>query len=220
MSETFDKWEKMSIRNAVLSSEQRAFKYLGHAGGYWELVDGPNSNPLVVMKEKGRSLTDEDIETLRDMTNSSKRKREDDMDELKERANARQKLRSSDEELRAKEAPNLKWFLYQISQTVNTGYETYFEAMVVATSEEEAKLIHPSGSPLIPRGWWAAKNYVELLASWKWNNDLNRATSMPAWYTGDDEWCHPLFVKATLISSYDGDLDKRGKVLCSSHTGC
>jgi hypothetical protein len=222
MSETFDKWEKRCIRNALHRSEHNAFKYLGYAGGYWELVEGPNSDPLVVMKNKGRSLTDEDVETLRDMKANSKRKREDDDREFRERSNARQKLRTDDDELRAKEAPALKWSVYQISQTANVGYETFTDAMVVATSEEEAKLVHPSGSPLIPRGWWAAKTYVDLLASWKSRHDWasGPADPMPAWYTGDDEWCHPLFVKATLICSYDGDIDKRGRVLCSSSTGC
>lgn len=221
MGEQMSKREKQCMQEAVYLSEQKAFKYLGHAGGYWELLDGPKADPQLVMKNKGRSLTDEDIETLRDMKASSKRKRDDEHDELRERANARQKLRSEDEELRAKDAPALKWSVYQISQTANVGYETFTDAMVVATSEEEAKLIHPSGSPLIPRGWWAAKTYVELLASWKSkHNSSNPTTPMPAWYTGDDEWCHPLFVKATLICSYDGDLDKRGRVLCSSSTGC
>ena len=34
--------------------------------------------------------------------------------------------------------------LYKISQTENTGYDTYDSAVVAAESEEEAKTIHPA----------------------------------------------------------------------------
>lgn len=35
--------------------------------------------------------------------------------------------------------------LYKISQSDNNGYDTYDSAIVVASSEEEAKSIHPGG---------------------------------------------------------------------------
>lgn len=35
--------------------------------------------------------------------------------------------------------------LYLISQNVNTGYDTYSDAVVCANSEQEARLIHPDG---------------------------------------------------------------------------
>jgi hypothetical protein len=36
--------------------------------------------------------------------------------------------------------------LYRISQNVNNGYDTYDSAVVAAETEEEAKMIHPSGN--------------------------------------------------------------------------
>jgi len=36
-----------------------------------------------------------------------------------------------------------KKFLYRISQKVNNGYDTYDSAVVVATSEDDARTIHP-----------------------------------------------------------------------------
>ena len=219
MTAKWSKWEKRCIQLAFHRSEDKAFKYLGYDSGFWQLIDGPDADPLVVMKEKGRSLTDEDAEKLIEMKTNSKRQREEDTAALRERSDVRQKLRKQDDDLRAKEAPVLKWSVYEISQDSNLDYETYVSAMVVASSKEEAKLIHPSGSSFVPRGWWAAKNYVDLLAAWH-SKRHHSATPMPAWFTGDESWVHPLFVKATLICSFDGDLDKRGKVLCSSSTGC
>ena len=35
--------------------------------------------------------------------------------------------------------------LYKISQTVNTGYNTFDSAVVVAESETDASLVHPDG---------------------------------------------------------------------------
>lgn len=37
-------------------------------------------------------------------------------------------------------------YLYLIKQDVNNNYDTYDSAIVIATSEEEAKTIHPDGS--------------------------------------------------------------------------
>ena len=36
-------------------------------------------------------------------------------------------------------------YLYLIKQRVNNNYDTYDSAVVIASSEEEAKTIHPSG---------------------------------------------------------------------------
>ena len=35
--------------------------------------------------------------------------------------------------------------LWRISQDVNNGYDTYSDAVVAAETEEEARMIHPSG---------------------------------------------------------------------------
>ncbi len=37
--------------------------------------------------------------------------------------------------------------IYIISQDVNGGYDRYSAAVVVASSEEEARTLHPSGNP-------------------------------------------------------------------------
>jgi hypothetical protein len=38
--------------------------------------------------------------------------------------------------------------LYLIQQSVNRDYDTYYDAVVAAASEEEARLIHPDGSSM------------------------------------------------------------------------
>ncbi len=37
--------------------------------------------------------------------------------------------------------------LYRISQNVNTGYDTYDSAVVVAANEDEARRMHPAEGP-------------------------------------------------------------------------
>lgn len=59
--------------------------------------------------------------------------------------------------------------LYHISQSVNTGYDTYSDAVVAAEHAHLAQLIHPSGD-----GW----------------------PSRPRFH---NEWCEPSEVKAVLI---------------------
>lgn len=47
--------------------------------------------------------------------------------------------------------------LYLISQTQNTGYDSYDSAIVCADSEKEAQLMHPDGEPVFednPRYVW------------------------------------------------------------------
>jgi hypothetical protein len=54
--------------------------------------------------------------------------------------------------------------LYLISQRVNNGYDTYSDAVVAAKSEEEAKLIHPSGREGEERYHedWAGPEHVQV----------------------------------------------------------
>lgn len=51
--------------------------------------------------------------------------------------------------------------LYYISQTVNTGYDTYDSAVVCAESEEAARKIHPDGRT---KEWEG----TEDISNWSW----------------------------------------------------
>jgi hypothetical protein len=44
--------------------------------------------------------------------------------------------------------------LWLISQDYNTDYDTYDSAVVVAETEEEARMIHPSGREALPKYKW------------------------------------------------------------------
>ena len=55
--------------------------------------------------------------------------------------------------------------LYLISQNKNNDHDTYNEAVVVAKSEEEAKLIHPRGNseynlPAKSNDYWYYRDWV------------------------------------------------------------
>ena len=57
--------------------------------------------------------------------------------------------------------------LYLISQSVNTGYDTYSDAVVAAESEEQARNIHPDGTPeskddYFRRSTWAPVKDVQV----------------------------------------------------------
>jgi hypothetical protein len=55
--------------------------------------------------------------------------------------------------------------IYHISQGINTGYDTYDSAIVIAPDEESAKRMHPNGKDTIP----IAPEYH----SFDWTNDPN-----------------------------------------------
>lgn len=61
--------------------------------------------------------------------------------------------------------------IYLISQNINTDYDSYDSAVVVAKSEEDARMIHPSqnewdGEVAMFESWAAAKDVkVEFLAT-------------------------------------------------------
>jgi hypothetical protein len=57
--------------------------------------------------------------------------------------------------------------LYKISQTTNTGWETYDSAIVMAPSADAARRIHPDGSPKLEDpddGWptWAQLENIKV----------------------------------------------------------
>lgn len=53
--------------------------------------------------------------------------------------------------------------LYRISQDKNCGYDTYDSAVVAASSEEEAKSIHPGGDDSWSSNYtWCDASHVEV----------------------------------------------------------
>ena len=52
--------------------------------------------------------------------------------------------------------------IYKISQRENNGYDTYDSAIVVAESEEEARLIHPNGRSVFDDDEWCKPKYVKV----------------------------------------------------------
>lgn len=83
--------------------------------------------------------------------------------------------------------------LFRISQKVNTGYDTYDSAVVVAESEEAARLVHPEGIG----AKWDGKKWKSLHTTGTWT------------------WCAPEDVKVEPV----GIADERfhaGDVVCAS----
>lgn len=79
-------------------------------------------------------------------------------------------------------------YLYLIKQNVNCDYDTYDSAVVIASSEDEARTIHPDGQRWVDNdwnGWW-----------------------------GLDSWCHPEYVKVILIGT--ASIGENGKVVIKS----
>lgn len=214
---TWGKHEKGCMREHVTQSEDRARPHIGYHEGFWDLVDG-DADPFSVMKAKGRSLDTEDLDKLRDMKSSARRERMA-QEALDVQVHNERLLRDvRDKKKRKFETAVAQWSIYKIENTYNNGYDTYSDAMVIAPNETEAKLIHPNGNYYHPRGWWAKHTYDELLLQWE--NKACGASSMPLWFVGDSMWCNPICVKATWISSFDGDESRRGTVICSSfHAG-
>lgn len=90
-------------------------------------------------------------------------------------------------------------YIYKISQTKNDDYDTYDSAIVVAESEEKAKLIHPNGFYICEDGIFYRYSYHEKFVSrWK-----------------DESWCELNHVKAELIGTASDDLEC-GAVICAS----
>lgn len=83
--------------------------------------------------------------------------------------------------------------LYKISQTVNTGYDTFDSAVVVAESETDASLVHPDG--------FCAK----------WDGEAWKSERT----TGMRTWCAPKDVRVEFVGMPD-ERFKAGDVVCES----
>lgn len=77
--------------------------------------------------------------------------------------------------------------LYLIQQDINNDYDTYDRAVVIATSEEEARTIHPAG--------------------YRWEDDKWSVTDI-------NTWCHPEHVTVKCIGITL--LGQVGDVICAS----
>ena len=63
--------------------------------------------------------------------------------------------------------------LYRISQTVNTGYDTYDSAVVVAESEDAAREIHPDGIG----AKWDGKKWKSERTTGMWTRNIAKILS-------------------------------------------
>lgn len=90
--------------------------------------------------------------------------------------------------------------VYLISQTCNTGYDTFDSAVVVAESAMQAKLFDPSDI------WVKQKGPLP--------KDSDRWESLAKW-----EWAHWKDVKAEKISAYTGPRVKPFIVCASFNAG-
>ena len=50
--------------------------------------------------------------------------------------------------------------LYKLSQTVNNDYDTYDSCVVVAKTEQDAKLMHPADGSIFPAGRWSNSGLI------------------------------------------------------------
>ena len=100
-----------------------------------------------------------------------------------ERAVAQREIRRIDMSLK----------LYRISQTVNTGYDTYDSSAVVAESEHAAKLIPPMGDNV----------------RWKWDKWIGSCNIKK------NNWCVPEHVAVECVGIPE-ERFKAGDVICAS----
>ena len=63
--------------------------------------------------------------------------------------------------------------LYRISQAVNTEYDTYDSAVVVAESEDAAMEIHPDGIG----AKWDGKKWKSERTTWMWTRNIAKILS-------------------------------------------
>lgn len=87
--------------------------------------------------------------------------------------------------------------LYLLSQAVNTGYDTYYEAVVSADDEEEARHINPGGFHKWHDGAWY----------FQYSNGTEEAET-------DRTWCLPSEIKVKEIGT--SLTEKNSGVICSS----
>ena len=97
--------------------------------------------------------------------------------------------------------------LYLIKQDTNYGYDTYDSAVVIATSEEEARRIHPSKHYIFANGVWN---------EWEWKDGKKQMSpSDPDEGWGAyGEWTSPDNVTVTCIGA--ATQGQVGDVVCAS----
>jgi hypothetical protein len=86
--------------------------------------------------------------------------------------------------------------LYLIKQNINNDYDTYDSAIVAATSEEEARTIHPAGHR------WVSETK-------RWNTDWHDQYS----------WVYPENVEVQLIGISTSDAKAGDVILASFNAG-
>jgi len=96
--------------------------------------------------------------------------------------------------------------LWLISQEVNCEYDTYYSAVVVAHTEEEAKLIHPNMG--FPKFWLEDGPFG---SGW-YSKRLDGSPDLIL--TKYSAWCDPEYVKAVCIGETDQEFPH--PVICAS----
>lgn len=94
-------------------------------------------------------------------------------------------------------------YLWLISQSVNSGYDTYDSAVVVADHDLAARLTHPSGN--YTWSTWTASD-----GSWTGWGAVN---ARGGHYSDCGTWAHPNDVTATKLGPAD---DPTPRVVCAS----
>ena len=115
----------------------------------------------------------------------------------------------------------VEWKVFRIFQRDNDDYDTYDDAIVVAKSEGDARMIHPSGKPNED-----TSSEVERMERWLRRVEINSRFSdplgpLPGWYSPEwEDWVRPAFVNVEFVSSFDGDPKFHNSVIVSSYRGC
>lgn len=78
--------------------------------------------------------------------------------------------------------------LYLISQEENDQYDTYDSAVVIAASEDQARLIHPNGRMFDPNEREQWYRWDDQYRSWASSPDKVAVTLLGVDSTGSEEW--------------------------------
>lgn len=110
-------------------------------------------------------------------------------------------------------------YLYHISQDINTGYDTYSDAVVCALNAEMARDIHPANKKGVNRIWYDRMDGEGLgEADWYDADELFRP--IPDTNAGCcGSWCNPKDVKAVKIGVANEDIELNTVVCASFHAG-
>lgn len=101
--------------------------------------------------------------------------------------------------------------IYFLSQTENNNYDTYDSCVVIAETEEEAKLIHPSGNTY--------NTYFKDINKWCSELDYKRYKQYYDYYMYSDySWCSsPDAVMVEYLGEFKGNLnDYPSRIICAS----